>query len=78
MKQLVNIKCPQETCVTINFYFFKKRGYLFILRETETVQVAEGQREREREDPKQAPHCQQSLTLNQLSHPGAPNFYFLV
>ena len=30
----------------------------FILRETETVQVGEGQREKKRENPKQAPHCQ--------------------
>ena len=31
----------------------------FILRETETARVGEEQRERERQNPKQAPHCQQ-------------------
>ena len=31
---------------------------MFISFERETVQTGEGQREREREDPKQALHCQ--------------------
>ena len=63
--------------------------YLLLERE----QAGEGQRESDRENPKQALHCQHRVqrgaqthepwdhdmsqnqqTLNQLSHPGAPEF----
>lgn len=35
----------------------KSLVYLFILRKTETAQVEEGKRKRERENPKQVPRC---------------------
>ena len=38
------------------FYFYFLKVYLFILRETKRAQVEKGQRERETENPKQAPH----------------------
>ena len=43
----------------VRFFFYNfLKVYLFILRETEAVQVGEGQTEKETENPKQAPHCQ--------------------
>ena len=42
--------------------------YLFILREGEHVQAGEGQREKETENPKQAPRCQHGTQCGAQTH----------
>ena len=58
----------QCSILMTSFNLFLK-VYVFILSKTETERVGKGQRETEREDPKQVPHCQHRAHLPRGSNP---------